>query len=425
MPTTTLAPAKSFRGISPRELLSAEATDGGPPVTVFGQTTRWYTLKAGLPLVLVGVLEAVTRHTERDTDPISDSVAGYNRIRFQCSVLASSVPSGTRLALRVLPYIGGAWSYFNVADEGPWLPLHAPATSDGVIIPVLSDWFVIDADFDTDNIVMEWVTYGGDGTGEVVIGNIHVQLSASTRPPTSEIPEPPVPTSGLLGDWPLYLGDIPGDVSGENNDLTLGANSPDDQDPGWLADPTRGLQFGPGASLKLKYAINSTLPYAAGELRALSLVFYLRFASLPAGEAWIFRLTSSGGGELQIRLKPSGALRLARGTDGTDPDIETSVLSVNTDYVIAVTCGSEIGDTLTVSVNAGTPVVSSAFDGQVAAFTSQPNLLWGADNTGFTAQIGLPGIIGHTRLWDGVISPAQIAATYADLRTEYPGLPLP
>ena len=408
--------------------MSAEAGDGGPPVTVFGQTTRWYTMKAGPPLLVDGPLEAVTRHVEGNTDPFSDSVAGYKQIRFQCNVLAATVPEGTRLALRVLPYIGGAWSYFDSANEGPWLPLHEPATDgNGAIIPVLSDWFTIDAEFDQDNIVVEWVTYGGDGTGRVTIGNIYVQLSANTRPPTSEIPEPPVPTSGLLADWPVDegLGGVANDVSGNNHDLTLGADLPDNQDPTWFGGDTHGLQFGSGASLKLKYAINDTLPYTGGELRALSLVFYLRFSSLPADEAWIFRVVGGAVSELAIRLKPSGAVIVGRGTDGGPIAIETAPLSINTDYVIAYTNEATIGGAAKLYVNTGSPV-TGVMPGPVASFTAQPSFIWGADNTGFTFQTGFGmGIIGHTRVWDGVITAAEILATYTDLRTEYPDLPAP
>lgn len=405
--------------------MSAEAGDAGPPVTVFGQTVRLWTFKAGTEVLITEPGADPVRIAEANTDPITINVAGYKKIRFQCPVQASTVPEGTRLAIRGLPYIGAAFVYLNAADEGPWLPLHAVNTNtDGAILPVISDWFVIDDEMDIDNLTLEHVIYGGDGTGEVVIGNVYVELSADARPPTSEIPEPPVPTSGLLGDWPVDegLGGIVSDVSGNDNDLSLGLDSPDDQDPTWVGGDTHGLQFGAGSGLHLKYAINATLPYSSGELRALSLVWYMRFSSLPAGEAWIFRLTSSGGGELQIRLKPSGAVVVARGTDGGPLAIETAALSVDTDYVLAYTNEATIGGAAKLYVNAGTPVTDT-MPGPVAAFLTQPNFYWGTDNEGFTSGIGLPGIIGHTRLWDGVITGASVAATYVDLKTEYPGLP--
>ena len=63
----------------------------------------------------------------------------------------------------------------------------------GKIIPVLSDWFVVDEEVDRDNVTLEWIVYGGNGTGEFVLGNVYVELTAEARPPISTIPEPETP----------------------------------------------------------------------------------------------------------------------------------------------------------------------------------------------------------------------------------------
>jgi hypothetical protein len=209
MATTTKAPPKSFRGRSARELMSAEAADGGPPVTVFGTNTRGpITLRAGLPLIIDAPVEEPVRHVEGDTDPLSINVAGYKKIRFQCDVLASSVPEGTRLALRLLRFNGADWVYFTEATSGPFIPIHEVNTesSTGRIIPVGSAWFVMDDANDIDNITIEWVTYGGDGTGEVTIGNIYIELTSDPRPPNTQIPPDPQAPSDLYAYWPMFAG---------------------------------------------------------------------------------------------------------------------------------------------------------------------------------------------------------------------------
>ena len=239
MPSTTLAPPKSFRGLSPRELMSAEAGDGGPPVTVFGQTTRLLTLHAGPELVITEPAVGPVRVDEANTDVITINIAGYKKFRFQCPVQVSSVPEGTRLAFRGLRFLNGEWEYLTAATEAPYLPLHEVITNgDGAILPVISDWFVIDAAMDIDSLTLEWVVYGGDGTGEVIIGNIYVELSADPRPPTTTIPDPEAPTGSLFADW-NPTESAGGVVTAKNldpgdRDLLLGTAT---ATPEWIASP--------------------------------------------------------------------------------------------------------------------------------------------------------------------------------------------
>jgi hypothetical protein len=389
------------------------------------------TLSAGSPIIISAWPSAVTRIAEFDVTPFPVNLGKVGSIKIAVPVIVAG-PAGAKIGVRALAFVGGGWEFLNVAGSGPNIDADAVNESDGVVLAVNGDWVEIDSLFLADNIQLEVVAFGGDDATDGVIGNVYVTATSAdtaTVPPSGTPDPPEIPTTDptLLALWPVdeEAGLVAADATGNGHTLVLGLDSPDDQDPTWFGAPTRGLLFGPASGLHLKYAWNQTLPWSGGELRALSLAFYLRFSSLPAGEAWLFRLTSTGGGELQIRLKPSGELRLARGTDGTDPDITTAVLSANTDYMVAVTCGSEIGDTMTVSVNAGTPVTSSAFDGQVAAFLTQPKFYWGADNEGFTGQIGFPGIIGKTAIADGVWSADQVAGIYANFRLDYPGLPVP
>ena len=235
MPTTTLPPAKSFDGITARELLAAENSDGGPPTSVFSQTTRVLTLHAGTELVVESPGAGVVRLDEADTDVVTLNVAGQKQIRFQCPIIASTVPEGTRLGIRGMRFNGAPWSF--LAGDGstnrPWLPVHEAKTgTDGKVVPVLSDWFAVDDDFDIDNLTIEHVVYGGDGTGEFVMGDIFVELTADPRPPTSEVPEPTAPGT-LWAIWDPNDLDIGGEfvpnsiVGGATRDLILGTSVSD------------------------------------------------------------------------------------------------------------------------------------------------------------------------------------------------------
>jgi hypothetical protein len=425
MPSTTLAPAKSFFGISARELLSAEAGDGGPPVTVFGQTTRGpITIKAGPELVITEPGADPLRVDEADTDVITANIAGYKKIRFQCPVQETSVPEGTRLALRGLRFLSAEWEYLTDADEGPWLPLHEVATNtDGAILPVFSDWFVVDDAIDIDNLTIEWVVYGGDGTGEVIIGNIYVELSADTRPPTTEIPDPEAPVGGLYADWnPTEGGGAtvraknlpPGDTS---RDLVMGTGT---STPSWA-----------GLNIRMQtllfenddYAIRTGMP----DLSAGSSVFmYLALTTLGSGTKWLCgvegavttdhhlaisehpirtvfaRITENSGGAGGTARTATGTTTIGNGTEHTVCFTHDGVnLKLYVDGVLEATtaCGPALeGGTRDFILGGGKAPPSDRLTPDDATFS-------------------------RTIVWTRGITAAEVAETHAEFKAVYGGLP--
>lgn len=124
--------------------------------------------------------------------------------RLQC-VVTEAFPTGTKMALRVLPYVFGSWSYPDGAS-GPWVALDEVNESDDAILAVSGDWFDVDPDFQLDNLQIELVIVDGDDAGEGVFSNVYLETLSvpSTTPPPSGTPTPPgVPTTSptLLADW--------------------------------------------------------------------------------------------------------------------------------------------------------------------------------------------------------------------------------
>jgi hypothetical protein len=333
--------------------------------------------------------------------------------------------------VKLVPVVwdGAAWDYLD-GTSGPYAGCDATTVAAATEDTVLGALVATATDYRGLHLC-SWATVGGDGATDLELGHfalIGASLSDFAVPPA--VPPDEIPTAApvLLADWQVAegFGTSSDDSTGNGHTLTLGANLPDDQDPTWTTGTTQGLLFGPGSGLHLKYAINQSLPWdvaLANNLRAFSLAFYLRFASLPAAEAYMYRMTSTIGGELQIRLKPTGAVICARGTAGGTTTAETAVLSVDTDYQITMTCDAASGGALRVYVNAGTPV-SGTHGGAVELFTTQPRFYWGTDNEGFTSQTSVPGILGRTLVYDGVLTSLQVQAIYNVFKLDpYTNLP--
>ena len=427
MPTTTLAPPKSFRGLSPRELMSAEAGDGGPPVTVFGQTTRLLTLHAGPELVITEPAVGPVRVDEANTDVITINIAGYKKFRFQCPVQVSSVPEGTRLAFRGLRFLNGEWEYLTAATEAPYLPLHEVITNgDGAILPVISDWFVIDAAMDIDSLTLEWVVYGGDGTGEVIIGNIYVELSADPRPPTTTIPDPETPTGELWVDWNPTEGagewvenKLDGGVTPRR--LILGdsiANS--DRDPTWGVDRL--------VSTALFGADHQYLHYtpAPDFTNGASFFFYGLVDQL--GTATKYLCGVYDGVVIDHHIYISNADRLPRaritedsgGAGGTDRTVVgTTAIVDDSEHTF---CFTHDGSTLKIYIDGaleGSTACGLAKEtgGRIITFcTGSPPLTTvrnGPDNYDH----------GRTLVATRALTAAEVAETHAAFKVQYPGLP--
>jgi hypothetical protein len=396
----------------------------GPPGTGIGAApTRWEGFApAGDTVIIENVPAALTEVSAKCRAWV---VLGA---RHNVTVYVHAAGNST---VKLVPVVwdGAAWDYLD-GTSGPFAGCDsttvAAATEDtvlGALVATATDYRGLH--------LCSWATVGGDGATDLELGHfalIGASLSDFAVPPA--VPPDEIPTAApvLLADWQVAegFGTSSSDSTGNGHTLTLGANLPDDQDPAWFGGTTRGLQFGPAAGLHLKYAINQSLPWnvaSANNLRAFSLAFYMRFASLPAGEAWLYRMTSTVGGELQIRLKPTGALFVSRGTAGGSVEVESAALSVDTDYMIAYTNEAASGGAARLYVNAGTPV-SANLAGAVEEFTTQPNFYWGTDNEGFTIQIGFPGILGRTLVYDGVLSALQVQTIYNVFKLDpYTGLP--
>lgn len=278
--------------------MSAEAEDGGPPVSVFGQATRLLTLHAGPELIIEAPTGDPSKPAEAETDIVTLHVAGYNKIQFQCPIIESTVPEGTRIRLIALTFVNGVFVPITNASNGPWIPVHeARINSDGTPLPIASGWFVIDPSLDRDNLTITWDVYGGDGTGEFVMGDLFVELTSDPRPPFTEIPDPETPESGaIVGYWPPteLIGEIVASKAPKADGLTMYLGHTTgidiDQNPSWDSGPPR-LVMGGGTIEKDMVHVPGIPSLAAGS----ALFFVANVWNIGSGDKYLCAIPGSGG----------------------------------------------------------------------------------------------------------------------------------
>jgi hypothetical protein len=391
-----------------------------PPGTGIGAApTRWEGNADGDGLIIENVPAALTEISRKFRRHV---VLGA---KHNVTVHVMDPKAGCKLVPMV--WDGSDWDYLDGVG-GPFAGVDpttvAAATEDtvlGALAATATDYRGLQ--------LCSWGTVGGDGAVDLELGTfalIGAALSDFAVPPSVPPDEIPTTMPLLLADWQVAegSGSVSDDSTGNGHDLTLGPNLPDDQDPTWFGGTTRGLLFGAASGLHLKYAINQSLPYNAGELQAFSCVWYFRFSSVAAGpNAYIFRLTSTGGGELQIRLTATGTVQASRGTAGGPVVVESAVLSTDTDYMITYTNESASSGSAKLYVNAAL-VDTDTLPGLCEAFTTQPRFYWGADTEGFTSSDPMPAILGRTLLYDGVLTSLQVQTIYNVYKLDpYTGLP--
>jgi hypothetical protein len=223
-------------------------------------------LRAGPALKIVDVPAAVTRHAEGDTDPDCVSLSRSRSVRVKAVVLVA-FPSGTKVALQAVRFTGGVWTYLNAAGSGPFVAVDAVSEISGRSVPNLGDWVEIDEEWFEDNVFLDWVTVGGDGASDGVLGNVRADFRTSAAPPASDVPDPELPTDGLVAYWALTEGSgqtVANKSPGVGTaDLVLGDNTGDGtRDPTWAASPRRLTTTGFGAG-DHHYAHYDSVPSAA------------------------------------------------------------------------------------------------------------------------------------------------------------------
>jgi hypothetical protein len=191
-------------------------------------------LRAGPALKIVDVPAAVTSHPEGDTDPDCVSLRKSRSVRVKAVVL-TAFPAGTKVALQAVRFVGGAWSYLNAAGSGPFVLVDSVGEISGRSVPNLGDWVEIDEEWFEDNVFVDWVTVGGDGASDGVLGNVRADFRTSAAPPASEVPEPEMPTAGLIANWELT----------EGSGTTVASKSPVPSGPTLILGTTTGTEADP------------------------------------------------------------------------------------------------------------------------------------------------------------------------------------
>jgi hypothetical protein len=336
-------------------------------------------------------------------------------------------PTDVKVALRAIRFVGGVWTYLNASGSGPHVVCDATNESDGVLLPVVGDWFTIDAEWWVDNVFVEWVTVDGDDATPLVIGNIYIDCRTSAAPPASETPTPGIPAS-VYAYWALTEGSGQSVANKSPGvavlPLQLGSTAGvDGNDPTWQTGPRR-LEMGGGTTTKdLVYALG--IPsVAAGS----ALFFYGQIDALGTAVKYLCAIDGGGVDDHQITVSNTTGLASVYISENTGGGTNrtatgTTVLNNGEEHVFGFV---HDGSTLKLYID---PIDGLEEASVACAAAQEPggrNLILGSGGNPPAADNGPDNFdLGDSAFWAGatVPTPAEIAELYAAFKLTYTGLP--